>query len=51
MYEIVGEFLNQILLLFFFIKFFFKYIKMSKGLLAKCYEDNKEKLPKKARER
>ena len=30
---------------------FFTYIKMSKNLSAKCYQENKERLQKKARER
>ena len=35
----------------FFYKFFFIYIKMSKTLSAKYYQENKERLQKKARER
>ena len=31
--------------------FSFIYIKISKNLLAKCYQENKERLQKKARER
>ena len=32
-------------------KLFFKYIKMSKHSLAKCYQDKKERLQRKAHEK
>ena len=37
--------------IFYFLFFFFIYMKMSKNLLAKYYQENKERLQKKSRER
>ena len=34
-----------------FFRIFFTYIKTSKDLLAKCYQINKERLPRKTREK
>ena len=46
------KFLNPSFINFFriFYKFIFIYVKMSKTLSAKYYQENKEKLQKKARE-
>ena len=46
------KFLNPIFINFFIIfhKFIFIYVKMSKTLSAKYYQENKERLQKKARE-
>ena len=55
MYESLLAFLNipinKIFSLIFFIIFFFTYIKLSKYSSAKYYQDNKERLQRKARER
>ena len=46
-------FINLFFIFFYFsfIYFFFIYMKMSKNLLAKYYQENKERLQKKSRER
>ena len=55
MYKTVTAFLslliNQIVFINFFYNFSFTFIRMSKNSSAKYYQDNKETLQRKARER
>ena len=47
----INLFILRIAFINFFIIFFFIYIKVSKNLSAKYYQESKERLQKKARER